>query len=305
MRDVALLQTNLPGLKYHSQGKVRDIYDLGDELLFVATDRISAFDVVLPNGVPDKGAVLTQISAFWFDRTRHILPNHLKTATVADFPEILRPFEDQLRGRAMLVKKAERVDVECVVRGYLAGSAWSEYRKHGTVCGDRLPNGLRESEKLPEPIFTPSTKAASGHDENISIKQLIDMVGSDLARRLEEKSLEIYRYADDLARQRGIIIADTKMEFGVIDGELVLIDELLTPDSSRFWDAATYRIGQSQPSFDKQFVRDWLERSGWSKEPPAPNMPDDVVQSTRAKYLEAYRRIVGRSLLEEDQHALR
>ncbi len=294
------MSTDIPGLKHHSNGKVRDIYDLGKELLIVATDRISAFDVILPNGVPDKGAVLTQISAFWFEKAQHIIRNHLISANAENFPQNLKQHTDQLRHRAMLVKKAERIDVECVVRGYLAGSAWAEYRKHGTVCGDTLSKGLRESEKLPEPIFTPSTKADHGHDENISIKELTNRIGADLAKQLEEKSLAIYKYADGLARERGIIIADTKMEFGFIDGELVLIDELLTPDSSRFWDVTTYVVGESQPSFDKQFVRDWLESTGWSKEPPAPQLPEDVVQKTRAKYLEAYRRIVGKSLFDGD-----
>lgn len=297
--NVALLNTNLPGLNLYSKGKVRDIYDLGDALLIVTTDRISAFDVVLPNGIPDKGAVLTQLSAFWFEKTRHLAPNHLITANVADFPASLQPLASQVQRRAMLVRKATRIDVECVVRGYLAGSAWAEYRRSGTICGEPMPPGLRESEALPEPIFTPSTKAETGHDQNITIQQLIDLVGAELARALELKSLEIYRFANELARQRGIIIADTKMEFGLIDGELSLIDELLTPDSSRFWDAATYKVGEPQPSFDKQYVRDWLEALGWNKEPPAPQLPDDVIQRTRAKYLEAYRRIVGKALLEE------
>ncbi|MBI2953949.1 MAG: phosphoribosylaminoimidazolesuccinocarboxamide synthase [Chloroflexi bacterium] len=299
VNHIIITSTNLPGLKHHSRGKVRDIYDLGSELLIIATDRISAFDVILPNGVPDKGAVLTQLSAFWFQKTRHIIPNHLIAADVASFPDSLQRFTDQLRDRAMLVKKAERIDAECVVRGYMAGSAWAEYRQSGTVCGERLAAGLRESEELPEPVFTPSTKAAEGHDENISTRVLADTVGADLARRLEEKSLEMYRYAAAMARERGIIIADTKMEFGLIDGELVLIDELLTPDSSRFWEAETYRVGESQPSFDKQFVRDWLEESGWNKEPPAPQLPPEVVEKTRAKYLEAYRRIVGKPLFEK------
>lgn len=295
-----LLQTELPGLKHHSRGKVRDVYDLGSELLIVTTDRISAFDVILPNGVPDKGAVLTQLSAYWFQQTRHIVDNHLITAVVGEFPKSLQVFAEHLHNRAMLVRKARRIDVECVVRGYLAGSAWAEYRKSGTICGEVVPGGLRESERLPEPIFTPSTKADTGHDENISIKQLANMVGADLARQLQEKSLAIYQYADGLARQQGIVIADTKLEFGFIDDKLIVIDEMLTPDSSRFWDEATYEVGVSQPSFDKQFVRDWLESSGWDKNPPAPRLPDDVVEKTREKYLEAYRRITGRPLYGTD-----
>jgi phosphoribosylaminoimidazole-succinocarboxamide synthase len=296
MNGTPLLGTNLNGVELHSRGKVRDVYDLGDKLVIVATDRISAFDVVLPNGVPDKGAVLTQLSAFWFKQTERIVPNHMISADLETFPTHLQAFADQLRHRSMLVKKAERVDIECVVRGYLAGSGWAEYRKSGTVCGDRLPAGLRESEQLPEPIFTPSTKAATGHDENISMGQLKNLVGVDLANLLAETSLSVYRRADMMAREKGVLIADTKIEFGFVDGELIVIDELLTPDSSRFWDMTTYKAGESQPSFDKQFVRDWLEASGWDKEPPGPNLPDEVIEKTRSKYLEAYRRIAGHSL---------
>ncbi|MBI4320735.1 MAG: phosphoribosylaminoimidazolesuccinocarboxamide synthase [Chloroflexi bacterium] len=288
-----LLTTDLPGLTPYSRGKVRDIYDLGDRLLIVTTDRISAFDAVLPTGIPGKGTILNLLSAFWFRQTRSILRNHLITADFAAFPASLSAFGEQLIGRSMIVRKAERADVECVVRGYLAGSAWLEYRRHGTVCGENLPSGLRESEQLPRPIFTPSTKAETGHDQNISRDRLHDLVGAPLAKQLEEKSLAVYAFADDLARRRGIIVADTKMEFGFVDDELCLIDELLTPDSSRFWDQSGYLVSSSQPSFDKQFVRDWLEQIGWNKEPPAPALPEDVVTKTASKYLEAYRRLVG------------
>lgn len=275
---------------------MRDVYDLGPQLLIVATDRLSAFDVVLPNGIPAKGAVLTQLSAFWFSQTAHLLPNHLITADPAQFPAELRAIAEELEGRAMLVKKADRIDVECVVRGYLSGSAWAEYVQAGTVCGHRLPAGLRESERLSQPIFTPATKADTGHDENISRETLASLIGESLARQLEEKSLAVYRYAESVARAKGIIIADTKMEFGFANGQLILIDELLTPDSSRFWAADDYQVGRSQPSFDKQFVRDWLTAAGWNKEPPAPTLPEDIVARTSEKYLEAYNRITGRGL---------
>jgi len=291
MATEPLLQSDLPGVPLLFRGKVRDIYDLGDRLLLVATDRVSAFDVVLPTGIPGKGALLTQLSAFWFEATRGLVPNHLVTARVEEFPEPLPRFAEQLRGRAMLVRRAQRIDVECVVRGYLAGSAWAEYRKSGTVAGLRLPASLRESERLPEPVFTPATKAASGHDQNISVAELRDLAGADLARKLEERSLALYRFAHERALARGIILADTKFEFGWLGGEVILIDEALTPDSSRFWSAADYRVGQSQPSFDKQYVRDWLEASGWNKEPPAPALPPEVVQKTAEKYREAYERL--------------
>jgi len=291
-----LLQTSLPGLPLYARGKVRDIYDLGDKLLFVTTDRISAFDVVLPNGIPYKGAVLTQLSAFWFRQTENIVPNHLITTDVREFPSALRPFSDQLRGRSMLVRKAQRIDVECVVRGYLSGSGWAEYRRQGTICGQRLPEGLMESEELPQPIFTPATKARTGHDENITLAAFEGLVGPKLAPQLIELSLAVYRYAAGLARKRGIIIADTKFEFGLLGDQVILIDELLTPDSSRFWQADGYRPGGPQPSFDKQFARDWLTQSGWNKEPPAPQLPDDVVAKTSEKYREAYRRLTGQEL---------
>ncbi|MCL5256334.1 MAG: phosphoribosylaminoimidazolesuccinocarboxamide synthase [Chloroflexi bacterium] len=288
-----LLQTYIPSLALYGRGKVRDTYDLNDKLLIVATDRISAFDSILPTGIPGKGEVLTQMSAFWFRRTAGIQENHMITADFAEFPEDLKPFEDQLAGRSMLVKKAQRIDIECVVRGYLAGSGWAEYKRSQTICGIKLPAGLRESEKLPEPIFTPSTKAESGHDMNISIEEMGELVGPVWPRELRDKSLRVYATAERYARAKGIIIADTKVEYGLLDGKVILIDELLTPDSSRFWDTASYEPGRSQPSLDKQYVRDWLEASGWDKEPPAPPLPEDVVQKTSEKYWEAYRRLTS------------
>jgi len=299
MSEEVLMETNLEGVKLFKRGKVRDIYDLGDMLLFVATDRISAFDYVLPNGIPYKGKVLTGLSAFWFEFTKDISPNHMITADVSQYPEELQKFADLLRGRSMLVRKAERIDIECVVRGYIAGSAWREYRESGTVCGMRLPEGLRESDKLPEPIFTPATKSETGHDENIPISKMIDLIGRELTDRIIETSLKLYRKAAEYAEGRGIIIADTKFEFGLINGELVVIDEMLTPDSSRFWDKADYKPGRPQKSFDKQYVRDYLESIGWNKQPPVPSLPDEVVRNTSLKYLEAYRRITGRDLLED------
>jgi phosphoribosylaminoimidazole-succinocarboxamide synthase len=295
-----VLRTELEGVKLFKRGKVRDIYDLGDKLLIVATDRISAFDYVLPNGIPYKGKVLNGLSAFWFDFTRKIAPNHMITTDISEFPEELRRFSGTLSGRAMLVKKAERVDIECVVRGYISGSAWREYRQDGTVCGMKLPEGLRESDKLPEPIFTPAIKAETGHDENIPISRMKELIGEDLTERIIEKSIEIYRMAAEYASSRGIIIADTKFEFGLLDGELILIDEMLTPDSSRFWDKSDYEPGRSQRSFDKQYVRDYLESINWDKHPPVPQLPQEVVRNTSLKYLEAYRRITGRSLDVEE-----
>lgn len=289
-------QTQLDGVSLLFRGKVRDVYDLGDDLLLVATDRISAFDVVLPTPIPDKGAVLTQLSAFWFDKTSSIIRNHCVCTDVARYPAPVRRYADQLTGRSMLVKKARRLDVECVVRGYLAGSAWAEYRRRGTVCGRRLPSGLIWNEQLPEAIFTPATKAVSGHDENIGIDRMAELLGDDLANRIVATSLQIYRYAHDYARTRGLILADTKMEFGVLDDDLILIDELLTPDSSRYWDSERYEPGRDQPSFDKQYVRDWLEAVGWNKEPPAPVIPPEVVERTSQKYRDAYRRLVGAPL---------
>jgi phosphoribosylaminoimidazole-succinocarboxamide synthase len=276
----------------HAQGKVRDIYEAGDDLVLVASDRISAFDVVLPTPIPDKGRVLTGLSLFWFEQTKDLVANHLITA---DAREVPAPFGDEpeLRGRSMLVKRAEVVPIECVARGYLSGSGWKEYKAQGTVCGIELPSGLTESAQLPEPIFTPSTKATEGHDENITIEQAEELVGKGLARKLEELTLSIYTRGAEIARERGIILADTKFEFGFADGELILIDEVLTPDSSRFWPADEYEAGHGQPSFDKQYVRDWLEASDWNKEPPAPELPDDVVKGTSSRYCEAYVRITG------------
>ena len=296
MANEPLLHVDLPGVKKLKSGKVRDIYDLGDRLLFVATDRISAFDCIMPNGIPRKGEVLTQISYFWFAQMESFQPNHLLSRAGERLPDALQRFEGQLFGRSMLVKKAQPLAIECVVRGYLAGSGWKEYRASQTVCGIKLPAGLRESSELPEPIFTPATKAETGHDENISFEHAAGIVGADLAERVRAASLRIYNTARDYARQRGIIIADTKFEFGLLDGNVILIDEVLTPDSSRFWPADQYQPGKSQPSFDKQFVRDYLETLDWNKTPPAPALPPDVVAKTQAKYLEAYERLTGKKL---------
>jgi phosphoribosylaminoimidazole-succinocarboxamide synthase len=296
-----VLQLDLPGVKKLKSGKVREVFDLGDRLLFVATDRISAFDVIMPNGIPRKGEVLTQISHFWFAQTESFQPNHLLAhdgnalgvPALAGFPEELKR---RLARRAMIVKKCQPLAIECVVRGYLAGSGWKEYKKSQTVCGIKLPAGLKESSELPEPIFTPATKAETGHDENISFEQAKKIVGDSIAEQARAASLKIYNFARDYARQRGIIIADTKFEFGRHDGKLILIDEVLTPDSSRFWPADQYQPGRGQPSFDKQFVRDYLETLDWNKTPPGPKLPDDVVAKTTAKYLEAYERLTGRPL---------
>lgn len=287
-------------LKPSAQGKVRDIYDLGQTLLVVATDRLSVFDVIFPDPVPYKGEVLTKLSVFWFKLLSDIVPNHFISADERDLPESLSRYAEALRGRFMIVKKAEVLPVECIVRGYLAGSGWKEYREHGTVCGERLPEGLVESSQLPEPIFTPSTKAALGeHDQNISFDEMANIVGSGHAERLRDASLALYAAARDHAAERGIIIADTKFEFGLVDGEVTLIDEVLTPDSSRFWPAEEYVPGRPQPSFDKQFVRDWLEASGWDKEPPAPPLPEDVIMMTAEKYIEAYELITGEPFMPE------
>lgn len=287
-------------LKPTAQGKVRDIYDLGKALLIVSTDRLSAFDVVLPDPVLYKGEVLTKLSLFWFDLLGGIVPNHLLTAEECDLPDKLASYADSLRGRFMIVKKAEVFPVECIVRGYLAGSGWKEYREHGTVCGQTLPEGLVESSRLPEPIFTPSTKAAVGdHDENISYEGMVEIVGADRAAQLRDASLALYSAARDHAAGRGIIIADTKFEFGLVDGEVTLIDEVLTPDSSRFWPADEYAPGGPQPSYDKQFVRDWLEASGWDKTPPAPSLPEDILAVTAEKYIEAYEAITGQVFMPE------
>jgi len=291
-----VLQLDLPGLTKVKSGKVREIFDLGDRLLFVATDRISAFDVVMPNGIPRKGEVLTQISHFWFDQMELLVPNHRLARAGDPLPMELRPFAAQLARRSMIVRKARPLPIECVVRGYLAGSGWKEYRAQQTVCGIRLPPGLTESSELPEPIFTPATKAETGHDENISFEVATKLAGPEVAAKARDISLAIYGKARAYARERGIIIADTKFEFGVLDGELILIDEVLTPDSSRFWPADQYAPGGPQPSFDKQYVRDFLEEIGWNKQPPAPALPDDVVAKTREKYVEAFRRLAGREL---------
>jgi len=293
MSSQPLTQSSLPDVPLLFRGKVRDVYDLGDRLLLVATDRISAFDVVLPTPIPEKGGLLTQTSAYWFERTRHIVPNHLITANLAEFPEELRRHADQLDKRSMIVRKAQRIDIECVVRGYITGSAWAEYRRSGSVAGQPYPPGLRESEKFPEPIFTPATKADSGHDVNISVSQMRDIVGADLTRRLGEISIALYKFAAEHALKRGIIIADTKFEFGLLDGRIILIDEALTSDSSRFWPLDGYEVGRAQPSFDKQPVRDWLEASGWNKQPPAPELPPEVVRATTERYRAAYERLTS------------
>ena len=292
MQPTVLLNTQLP-LKLFGKGKVRDTYDLGDKLLMVTTDRLSAFDVVLPNGIPDKGRVLTQLSAFWFHETEHIVPNHLISTNLNEYPPELHAHRDQLAGRSMLIKKAHRINFECVVRGYLAGSAWKEYRQTGMVCGIRLPGGLREADQLPEPIFTPATKAEEGHDLNISLEQMKNHLGEDLGQAMADTSLAIFTYAAKLALDKGIIIADTKMEFGLLNHQLILIDELLTPDSSRFWAVGDYAPGHSPPSFDKQFVRDYLERIGWNKQPPAPELPPDVIEGTSQRYREALQWLTG------------
>ena len=297
-----IIETNLPN-RLH-KGKVRDTYDLGDgHLLMVATDRISAFDVVLPTGIPRKGQVLAQMSAFWFRRTVNLMNNHL--VAMADDPKVVEKYKgnatfalvsQEISQQSMVVRKAQRIDIECIVRGYLAGSAWAEYRRNGTVWGKELPQGLKEGQALPEPLFTPTTKAEEGHDQNMTHQEVVDMAGERLAQQLEESSLAIYSFANDFARQRGIILADTKMEFGIVDGNLILIDELLTPDSSRFWDASGYEPGSSLPNFDKQYVRDWLDTQGWDREPPAPHLPENVVLKTSERYIEAYHRLTGEEL---------
>jgi len=295
--DPILLSTDFPDLPLHASGKVRDVYRTdSDRLLFVATDRISAFDHVLASGIPAKGRVLTQLSLFWFDLLKDIIPNHLITADLTQYPKELQKYADQLRGRSMLVMSAEMYPVECVVRGYLSGSGWKEYKEKGTVCGIQLPAGLRESEKLPEPIFTPATKAASGHDENISFDEMVKHVGGADSETLRQVSINIYKKAAELALTKGLIIADTKFEFGQTPNGLVLADEVLTPDSSRFWPADDYVPGKAQLSFDKQYVRDYLEEIHWDKNPPAPALPETVQQHTSEKYIEAYRRLTGREL---------
>ena len=295
--DSVLLRTDYPELELHASGKVRDVYNLDpDRLLFVATDRLSAFDYILATGIPHKGRVLTQISLFWFDFLKDIVPNHLVTADVNRYPAAIRKHADELRGRSMVVMRAEMCPVECVARGYLSGSGWKEYQETGTVCGIKLPAGLKESEQLPEPLFTPSTKASTGHDINISFEEMCTRVDPELSRQLRDITLRIYKKAADYARQRGIIIADTKFEFGQTAQGITLADEVLTPDSSRFWPADTYQPGKAQDSYDKQYVRDYLEEIRWNKQPPAPALPQEVARRTSEKYLEAYRQLTGREL---------
>ncbi|HEY2380475.1 MAG TPA: phosphoribosylaminoimidazolesuccinocarboxamide synthase [Terriglobia bacterium] len=292
----AIVQTNLTGVTLHGRGKVRDIYDLGEHFLIVATDRLSAFDVVLPTPIPDKGKVLTQMSAFWFDHFKNVVPNHVVSTEVSDYPKNLHQFRDQIEGRSMLVKKAKVFPVECVARGFLTGSGLKDYNKTGQVCGIPLPPGLRDSDRLPQAIFTPSTKAEKGHDENISEEQAGRIIGPENIQSLKELTLMLYTRGVDYAATRGIIICDTKFEFGTIDGKISVIDEMLTPDSSRFWPADKYSPGKPQPSFDKQFVRDYLEKIGWNKQPPAPELPEDIVKATSAKYVEALRVLTGHDL---------
>ncbi|HZS98334.1 MAG TPA: phosphoribosylaminoimidazolesuccinocarboxamide synthase [Terriglobales bacterium] len=295
--DPVLLRTECPDLQLHASGKVRDVYKIDDNrLLFVATDRISAFDYILATGIPHKGKVLTQISLFWFDFLKDVVPNHLITADVNEYPEAIRKYGDQLRGRSMVVMNANMFPVECVVRGYISGSAWKEYKASGTVCGIELPKGLKESDQLPEPIFTPATKATSGHDENIPFSEMARLIGAEVSEQLRDLTLRVYKKAADYARTKGIIIADTKFEFGRTSRGITLADEVLTPDSSRFWPADNYKAGQAQDSYDKQYVRDYLEEIRWNKQPPAPALPAEVARKTSEKYLEAYEQLTGRKL---------
>jgi len=291
-----MLYTNFKDLKLYKRGKVRDIYDLGDKLLIISTDRISCFDVVLPSGIPYKGWVLTNLSCFWFDFIKDIIPNHLIASDINNYPHGLQKYKSVLLGRSMLVKKTKPLPVECVVRGYLCGSGWKEYQEKQSVCGIKLPDGLLESDKLPEVLFTPSTKADTGHDLNVGQKYVEGLVGEDIAQKVKKISISIYKKASDYALTRGIIIADTKFEFGIYDNKIILIDEVLTPDSSRFWPADQYARGKSQPSFDKQFVRDYLESLDWDKTPPAPELPEEIITRTTQKYLQAYKRLTGREL---------
>ncbi len=292
----AVYETNFPGLPLVHRGKVRDVYDLGDRLLIVATDRLSAFDYVFPDPIPDKGKILHQISSFWFRRTESLAPNHVIESDAAAFPSSLSAYADVLEGRSLLARKLEMLPVECVARGYLAGSGWKEYKADGTVCGIALPPGLRESDALPEPIFTPATKATTGHDENIPFAEVERLIGKELAARARDLTLQLYRAASEYARSRGIIIADTKLEFGLDAGRLLVADEMFTPDSSRFWPVDAYAPGKGQPSFDKQFTRDWLETSGWNKQPPVPKLPESIVKGTRERYLEIFRILTGSEL---------
>jgi phosphoribosylaminoimidazole-succinocarboxamide synthase len=288
-----LLESKLPGIKLWKRGKVRDVYEVGDKLLLIATDRLSAFDVVLPTGIPGKGVLLTQMSLFWFELLKHVVPHHVVSADVSEYPDELKPFRNQLEGRSMLVQKTDVLPIECVVRGYIVGSGWKDYKKTGAICGIALPAGLRESDRLEPPIFTPATKAETGHDENISYETMVETVGPDRAAEARRVSLEIYERARAHAEARGLIVADTKFEFGIRDGRLIWIDEALTPDSSRFWPRDDYAPGRSQPSFDKQFVRDYLETLDWDKQPPGPELPPEVVARTVDKYVEAFERLRG------------
>jgi len=296
MANNVLLKTDFNELKLFRRGKVRDVYDLGDKLLIVSTDRISCFDVVLPCGIPDKGRILTSISAFWFNFIQNIIGHHLISCDTHDYPKILEEYNPDLAGRSMLVLKTKPLPVECVVRGYLSGSGWKEYREKQSICGVSLPKGLKESDKLPEPIFTPTTKADVGHDQGIHQKVVEGLVGSDTAKKLKDLSIEIYKRASNFALKKGIIIADTKFEFGTVNDKIIIIDEVLTPDSSRFWPKDEYRPGVSQPSFDKQFVRDYLETLDWDKTPPAPDLPQEIIEKTREKYLDAYYKLTGKKL---------
>ena len=294
--DTVLLETSIPYLKLHNKGKVREIFEIDGNLLLVATDRISAFDVILPNGIPHKGKVLTQMSEFWFELIGELTENHLITTSIDEIDKITEEDRDLLRGRSMLVKKVDVIPVECIVRGYLAGSGWKEYKEHGTVCKINLPDNLKESDRLPEPIFTPSTKAESGHDENISFEEAVKTTGKELAEEIRQKSIAIYKKASEYALTKGIIISDTKFEWGKYGDKVILIDEVLTPDSSRFWPMESYSPGKPQPSFDKQFVRDYLESCGWDKNPPPPLLPEDIIRTTSEKYLEAYTKLTGKEI---------
>ena len=291
--EKVIIEAKLPNIKPFSIGKVRDIYDLDDRLLFIATDRLSAFDVVLPTGIPYKGKVLNALSVFWFSLTKDIVDNHLITADINEFPNELKPYKDMLEGRSMIVKKAKRIDLECVVRAYISGSAWKAYKEKGSICGIKLPSGLKESDKLPEPIFTPTSKSDEGHDMELNYSEAENLIGKKLFNEVKEISLQLLKTASDEAESKGIIIADTKFEFGIYDNKLILIDEVLTPDSSRFWPMDDYQPGRSQKSFDKQYVRDYLEEIKWDKNPPAPELPEAIVQKTTEKYLEAYKRLTG------------
>ena len=296
--DTVLLETSIPYLKLHNKGKVREIFEIDDNLLLVATDRISAFDYILPNGIPHKGKVLTQMSEFWFELIGELTENHLITTSIDEIDKITEEDRDLLRGRSMLVKKVDVIPVECIVRGYIAGSGWKDYKKNNAICGISLPGDLKESDKLPEPIFTPSTKAESGHDENISFEEAVNITGRELAEEIRQKSIAIYKKASEYALTKGIIISDTKFEWGKYGDKVILIDEVLTPDSSRFWPLESYSPGKSQPSFDKQFVRDYLEFCGWDKNPPPPSLPEDIIRTTSEKYLEAYTKLTGKEISE-------